>query len=110
MERTAEFLLLQFQLPDGALCAIAVLLFDHPADKLHVRSRRNLTGVGPHDQGVLNLYLSQLTLDAATTSGEAILGQLEDSLSNSIRITERIALRVDNLDTLLDELVARHLE
>ena len=110
MERTADFMLMQFELPGGQLWPIAVLLFDPPADKLYVRYRKNLPAVSdPQDALVLKLSLSQLETEAASESGSGILRVLESTLSNSLRITGRTGLPVDNIDSALDELYSRHI-
>ena len=100
---------MQFEQPDGALWPVCVLLFDPQADRLHVRRRVSLGGgAGCEDATVLKLLLDQLAAEAHTESGGSILRQLEDSLSNAIRITERTSIRVDDVDTALDELAGQH--
>ena len=45
--------------------------------------------------------------DAATNGGSAILEDLESSLSNSVRITERAPVEGDDLNAALEELYVR---
>ena len=106
--KTADFLVLRFERADGVLWPIGVLLFEHDADKLHVRARVELGTVGPDDERVLRLFLTQLSAEADTLSGASILRYLEDTLSNSIRIGERTTIHVHSVNDVLNELAARY--
>jgi hypothetical protein len=81
------------------------------ADRLHIRTRADLRipDADADDERLLSLLLSQLCADASTLGGGSILRELEDSLSNSIRITERTSIPVGDLAAVLDELEASHL-
>ena len=52
--------------------------------------------------------LFDLVADARQKDGSAILFELEDVLSNSIRLSERIRLRVDDIQGTLDVLYSQH--
>lgn len=105
-----EFVLLQFIESNGLMWPTAVLLFDVDADKLHIRARDDFDSfANPEAARVLKLLMVQLAADAKAGAGRAILSQLEDTLSNSLRITARYSQDVDDPDTALDHLFERHI-
>ena len=108
MKKLNQFLLLQFQRPgDEQLLPVAVLLFDPVRDKLHVRGRDDYASIAePDDAFVLAETVKELELEATAKSGSAILELLEATLSNSIRLTDRIALQTVDMPTTLDHLSA----
>ena len=73
-----------------------------------MRVRSDLDSIAePLDAAALKLWLAQLAKDAATNGGSAILEDLESSLSNSVRITERAPVEGDDLNAALEELYVR---
>jgi hypothetical protein len=109
VEPMADFLLLQYERPDGTLWPIGVLLFEPTTDRLHIRARSDVRLADREDEQILRLYLSQLIDDATSISGSAILEQLESTLSNSIRVSDRTAIYAYDPQAVLDELATRHL-
>jgi hypothetical protein len=111
VQPTAHFLLLQFQRPgDGWSWPVAILLFDPSNDKLHVRGREDYASIADADDAlVLAETVKQLQADARAQSGSAILELLESTLSNSVRMTERIILRAPDIRATLDHLSAAFL-
>ena len=108
-DSTADFITMHFERPGRGLQPIAVLLLDIDADRLHVRSRRDCRSVaGPEDAGVLETILFDLAADARQRNGSAILAELEDVLSNSIRLTGRTRLKTNDIQGTLDALYAQH--
>jgi hypothetical protein len=108
-ERPADFIAMYFESPGSGLQPIAVLLLDIDADRLHIRARRDCRSVaGPEYAPVLGTILSDLAADARQKAGSAILAELEDALSNSIRLSERTRLNVSDIHGTLDALHARH--
>ena len=102
----AHFILLQFQQPGfEVLWPVAVLLFDPATGKIHVKGRADYSGIAdPDDAIVLAETVKQLEVEAAREDGAATLDLLESSLSNSVRITERTAVRVTDFEAALDHL------
>jgi hypothetical protein len=97
--------LLQFDSPGGVLKPFAVLVLDGHTDRLHVRIRRDLETVAdPEDAEVLQLLTSQLEADAQEVGGDSILRQLEDTLSNAVRITPRAPLKPTDVNTAISAL------
>ena len=111
MQPLAYFLLLQFQRPGhGLLWPFAVLLFDLSNDKLYVRGRGDYAGIADDDDAlVLAETVNQLQADAGAERASAILDLLESTLSNSVRVTERIALVAPDIEATLDSLSAAFL-
>ena len=108
-ERPADFITMSFERPGSGLQPIAVLLLDIDADRLHVRARRDCRSVaGPEDARVLETALFDLAAEARQKDGSAILAELEDVLSNSIRLSGRTRLKVDDIQATLDALYAQH--
>jgi hypothetical protein len=103
-----EFLLLQFQRPgDANLHPVAVLLFDPCEDRLHICGREEYATIAEaEDAEVLAATVEQLQKDAEIQSGTAILKPLESTLSNSIRLTGRIAFSSLDLNATLRSLSA----
>jgi hypothetical protein len=103
-----QFLLLQFQRPgDEHPLPVAVILFDLTNDKLYIRGRNEYESIAePEDALVVAETVKDLQADATATSGSAILESLESTLSNSILITDRMALLTLDIPTTLDHLSA----
>lgn len=104
-----QFLLLQFQRPGDEVgpMPVAVLLLDSANDKLYVRCREDYASIAdPDDIMVLDETMKALQIEARAGSGSVILKSLEDVLSNSIRLTDRISLRTLDIAETLDHLAA----
>jgi hypothetical protein len=109
MGHAAEFLVMQYERPGGSLLPIAILLLDPAADKLHIRGRDNFEGIAEGDEAeLLELFIVHLSGESEQRSGSAIVRELEDTLSNNVRITERRCLRVDDVHRALADLYHRH--
>jgi hypothetical protein len=111
LEYLTHFLLLQFERPgDGRVWPVAVLLLNTADDKLYVRGREVYTIIADaEDAVVLEETVTQLQADAREQGGSAILEVLESTLSNSLRITERIPLPTPHIGLTLDHLAAAFL-
>ncbi len=110
MKRSAEFLLLRYAGPGTTLVPIAVLLLDVQRDRVHLRIRSDLASVcDSADAEIIGLTLSELASEASSGSGSAIVSHLEDTLSNTIRITNRIRIEIDGVGKTLDSLVKQYL-
>jgi hypothetical protein len=108
-ERPADFIAMYFERPGSGLQPIAVLLLDIDADRLHIRARPDCRSVaGPEDAPVLETMLFDLAADARQKDGSTILAELEDVLSNSIRLSGRTRLKVSDIEATLAALYAQH--
>jgi len=102
VERSADFLLLQFERRDLGLWPVAVLLYDAEAERLHIKVRDDLEEIGAEDAELLRLLLTQFASES--DSGKELLERLEKTLSNSLRISDRTQISIDDVDGALDRL------
>jgi hypothetical protein len=107
-QREGDYLVMQFESSAGPLLPIAVLVLDFEADRLHVRATTAYAGISEDDAEVLRLTTAQLAQQASLGNGSALLGLLEDSLSNSVRLTERVRIWFADLRSELDELCTEY--
>ena len=108
-ERPADVIAMYFERPGSGLQPTAVLLLDIDADRLHIRARSDCRSVAaPEDAPVLETMLCDLAADARQRDGSAILAELEDVLSNSVRLSERTRMKVDDIEATLVALYAQH--
>ena len=106
-----EFILVQFDQPEGPLWPVGILLLDSETDRLHVSYRDDLASfVDPGDAEVVQGLLAQWREDAKCELGSTILRDLEDKLSLSMRITNRIPIPSDDPLATLDALSAAFLK
>jgi len=108
--RKAEFCLLEAELPGGPRLKAGVLLLDGERDELRVRLRADWSGVEEDDAEVLESLEEDLREWSRREGGAAVLSQLEDRLSNVLRISEREGVVVCDLAKALDRLYAEHVE
>jgi len=108
-ERAVDLITMHFAAPGRGLQPIAVLLLDIDADRLEVRARPNCRSIAePEDARVLEASLFDLAADARQRNGSAILAELEDVLSNSVRLTKRKRLQISDIQGSLDSLYTQH--
>jgi hypothetical protein len=111
VEHPAEFVVMQFARPGGNLLPIAMLLFDRSADRLLVQGRDDFEGIADRDDvEVLRSFIAQLADESEQMSGAAMLQELEDKLSNNVRITERQPVSVDDVQWALADLYRQHVD
>jgi SOS-response transcriptional repressor LexA len=73
--------------------------------------RRDFTGIAdPEDAEVLEALEDHIRQCLAESGADAFLRTLEDSLSNTLRVTERQAVSVDAFSRVLDRLYREHVE
>lgn len=107
--RQAEYLLLEAALPGKAPVTIGVLLHDPDGERLGVRLRRDWERIaGEDDEEVLELLAEDLEGKIAAQPAAELLREFEDSLSNTIRISERQPVLMANFDSTLRTLYQRH--
>jgi SOS-response transcriptional repressor LexA len=108
--RTAELRLLELVLPgqDGEVCG--VLLFDSSEERLGVRLRRDWDALteDENDLEVLELLEEDLRQKSAEMGGAAFLGYLEDTLSNTIRLSEPEQVLMGGFTSTLNRMYEKH--
>jgi phage repressor protein C with HTH and peptisase S24 domain len=92
----------------GELQTIGVLLHDPASDGLHLRLRRDWDRIAGGENDVLELLAEDLESKAREMGAEALLQSLEDTLSNTLRVTERRPVMVEDFDRALNRLYRRH--
>ena len=105
--RRAEFSLLEVCLPARKIVPLGVLLFDPQSDRLYQRFRDD-PPADPEDAELLSLLPGDLEQKARELGGERLLAQFEDTLSNTLRLTDRRALAVRDFDAALERLYDEH--
>src|SRR5580704_14476491 len=100
---TARYSIMQAELPGRGLVNLGVLLEDPQSDILHLRFRRDMDSlVDEEDLEVLE----GLADDLARKSGELGAGKLfeylENTLSASVRVTDREQVLVEDFSRELD--------
>lgn len=107
--RSLEYRILQYAGPGRAVLNIGVLLLDPDSDRLHMRLRADWADIAaPGDAEVLAALEDDLRSRAEHTGASALLLDLEDSLSNTVRITDRQAIEVGDSEEALEELYREH--
>jgi SOS-response transcriptional repressor LexA len=91
--QSARFSILVMELAGGEPFNAGVVLEDPASDRLYVRLRRDWVEIAPHVAGaeaeVLEALEDGLRSDAAEMGASRFLKHLEDTLSNTLRISDR---------------------
>ncbi len=85
-----------------------VLLQDPAEDRLYLRLRRDWEEIAPEEADVLAMVESDLNGKAAELGAESLMGYLEGTLSNLLRIGERNAVMVADFPRALARLYLQH--
>jgi SOS-response transcriptional repressor LexA len=107
--RQGEFVVIEAALPGGPPRPVGVLLVDPASDRAWVRLRPYFDDL-TDDSEVLDALENDLRGKAAESGALALLGSLEDTLSNTIRISDRQAVKVDAFTRMVERLYDEHVE
>jgi SOS-response transcriptional repressor LexA len=109
--RQGTYVLLEAVLPARPPCPIGVLLIDLDSGRPWFRMRRDFAGLAdPEDAEVLEALEDHIRQCLAESAAETFLRSLEDTLSNSLRVSPRQAVSVDAFSRVLDRLYREHVE
>jgi SOS-response transcriptional repressor LexA len=109
--RRAHYWVLELALPGRPTVNAGVLLLDPASDQLHLRLRRDWDQLAdPEDAEVLAGLEQDLRRQSREAGGEQLLRRLEDTLSNTLRITDRESIAVMDFEKALERLYQRHVE
>ena len=109
--RKVQYAVLELALPGRPKANAGVLLLDPGTDELLLKLRRGWADLAePEDAEVLSQLAEDLAQRAKEMGGSGLLGNLEETLSNVLRISRRETIAVGNLRKALDRLYARHVE
>lgn len=106
--RAARYSLLTVELPGEQPVTAGVLLEDPATDSVHIRLRRDWEQLVPEEAEVLSLLEEDLQLRASQMGAAQFLSQLEDTLSNTIRISDRRETIVEDFSRALGRLYRQH--
>jgi phage repressor protein C with HTH and peptisase S24 domain len=109
--RKGECLFLQLALPGQPVENAGVLLVDPAEDRLYLKLRRDWEHISdPDDAEVLEALEDDLALKAREMGAQQCLRYLEDTLSNTVRVTEREAVQAANFDSRVKRLYREHIQ
>ncbi len=106
--RAARYSLLTVELPGQETVTAGVLLEDPASDFIHIRLRRDWEQFAPEEAEVLSLLEDDLLAKAAQMGTAQFFAQLEDTLSNTIRVSDRRETIVEDFPRALDRLYRQH--
>jgi len=107
----AKYSILHAELPGHGLVNLGVLLQNPESDEMRVRLRRDVhTLAEGEDLEVLSQLASDLERKAREMGSEALFRYLEDTLSGTLRITDREATIVEDFGRALDRLYRQHVQ
>ncbi len=105
---TARVSILAVDLPGDGPANAGVLLEDPAADRLYVRLRRDWDQVAPEEAEVLAELESDLAAKSTELGATRVMEHLEDTLSNTLRVTDRREVMVEDFDRALGRLYREH--
>jgi phage repressor protein C with HTH and peptisase S24 domain len=105
-----RYAILQAELPGEGATPIGILLQDPASDRLYIRLRRDFDAIAGEDAEIFEALEEDLETKAAELGAERVFAWLEDTLSNTLRITNREAVLVANFDRTLNRLYAQHVQ
>jgi phage repressor protein C with HTH and peptisase S24 domain len=109
--QSGEFALLQVALPGAQPRNAGVFLLDPASGELYTRIREAWQEVADaDDRELLELLELDIRLKAKEIGGAEFLRSLEDTLSNTLRVTPRERVAVTGLAETLERLYAEHVE
>jgi phage repressor protein C with HTH and peptisase S24 domain len=108
--RTAFYSVVQASLPGMAEENCGVLLLDTDSNELYLRFRRDWELFAGEESEVLSLLADDLERRARETGARELVEELESSLSNVIRITDRQPVLVADFEKALNRLYAEHVQ
>lgn len=106
--RAARYSLLTVELPGEQPVTAGVLLEDPAANLVHIRLRRDWEQFAPDEAEVLSLLEDDLRVRAAQMGAADFLAQLEDTLSNTVRVSDRRETIVEDFPRALGRLYRQH--
>src|SRR5260370_41298210 len=107
--KLANFSVLQLALPAESPRNIGILLLDIETGRLYKKLRRDWTAIAdPDSVEILELLDGDLEAKIGEMGGDAFLRSLEERLSNTLLITERVEVSVADFKTALNRLFEEH--
>jgi SOS-response transcriptional repressor LexA len=105
---SAQFSILEVELPGEAPMNAGILLEDRARNRLYVRVRRDWDDLTPDEAEVLSALESDLAAKSEELGAEKLFESLEGTLSNTVRISGRREVMVEDFDRALARLYRQH--
>jgi phage repressor protein C with HTH and peptisase S24 domain len=93
-----RFFIMQLEMPGQAPVSVGVLLEDPAQNRLYLRFRRDWDVVAPREADLLSKLELDLGAKAQEMGAELLLGQLQDTLSNTLTISAPREVMVEDFD------------
>lgn len=107
--RQGRFSVVHVELPGREVENAGILLEDPTADRLYLRFRRDWETISDEDDAeVLEALADDLARKADELGALALLDYLEGNLSNTVRVSGRQSILVDDFDRALNRLYRQH--
>jgi phage repressor protein C with HTH and peptisase S24 domain len=108
---SGEYLLLALALPGELERNIGVLLRDSETGRVYTQIRDHWEEIrDPEEAGLLKALGEDFEAKISELGGDEFLRSLEDSLSNTLRLSRRTAVAVDDFPLTLSRLYEEHVE
>jgi SOS-response transcriptional repressor LexA len=108
--QNARYMILTLELPGTGLINAGVLLEDPSTDRLWVRLRRDWEDFVPEEAEVLSAMEYDLLAKAQEMGATQLLGYLEDTLSNTLQVTDRRDVLVGDFERALGRLYRENVQ
>jgi len=110
-QRQGEYLLVELAMPDGPHCNIGVLLRDAETGEVYSKIREHWQEIeDPEEAELLEALDQDFGAKIREMGGDGFLRHIEDSLSNTLRLSGRTAVAVDDFERTLARLYEEHVE
>jgi SOS-response transcriptional repressor LexA len=106
--QAARFSIVTIELPGEEPLNAGVLLEDPASDRLWIRFRRDWDFIAPDEAEVLSEIESDLMAKSLEMGAARLLDSMEDSWSNTIRLSDRREVIVEDFDRALGRLYREH--
>ncbi len=106
----ARYSLLLVELPGQEPVAAGILLEDPALDRVHIRLRRDWDRLAPEESEVLSELEDELSAQADSAGAARFFANLEDTLSNTVRVSERRDVMVEDYRRALGRLYRQHVQ
>lgn len=108
---SGEYLLLELVRPGEEPRNIGVLLRDIATGQVYPKIREHFEDIeDPEEAELLAALRADFDLKIKEMDGDEFLRSLEDSLSNALRISQRVVVTVDDFSRTLESLYEEHVE
>ena len=110
LTHAARYSLLSVALPGQEPVAAGILLEDPALDRVHIRLRRDWDRLAPEESEVLSELEDALSSQADSTGATRFFANLENTLSNIVRVSERRDVMVEAYPRALGRLYRQHVQ